>query len=225
MPIFIAERIEKDALQHLKDNKVTVSLISNIFGNQYAELLNVIVSLFTNASAIISNNPKKLEEFFVEISKAEGRFNNLAGDMFELLAGYYFNEIGCSSLSIKKHIKISDENKSREIDVLAKRDGCLHVVECKATRSMIDDKFADEWLGVKIPQIRKWLLEHMPEPKNHIFELWSVGGFTPAVEELLKERQKNTGKYSIRFYNKKQMREMAEGKAQVFLSLLDQHFK
>ena len=226
LPVLIVDRIDQEALMYLKENKIFIALLSNIFDSRYSELLSDIVNLFTNASAIVSSNPKKLENLFLEIGKSEGRFNNLAGDMFELLVGYYYNEIGCNYLKIKDNIQIPGEKKSREIDVLVKKNGNIHIVECKANRSMIDEKFVDEWLGTKIPQIRKWLLEYHRDTQDHIFYLWSIGGFTNEAESLLQERQRSVNKYRIEFYNKEQMRDAAiKNKARTFLSLLDQHFK
>ena len=226
LPILIVDRIEQDALSYLKENKIIVAIINNIFDTKYSELLGDIVNLFTNASAIISSNPGKLEELFVEIGKSEGRFNNLAGDMFELLVGHYYHELGCNFLEIKKVIPIPDERKSREIDILVRKDGCMYIAECKATRSMIDEKFVDEWLGTKIPQIRKWLFEKHNETQKHIFQLWSIGGFTDGAETLLQRRQGDVTKYEIEFYNKGQMREIAlRNNTRTFLALLDQHFK
>lgn len=53
-------------------------------------MLSEIVKIFTNASAIISKNPAQLEKLFSEISKSEGKYNDIIGDMFELMVGYYY---------------------------------------------------------------------------------------------------------------------------------------
>ena len=228
LPFLILERAEHDALMHLKENKISLAIISNIFDTRYSELLGNIVSLFTNASAIIASNPGKLEEFFIAIGKAEGRFNNLAGDMFELMVGNYYYEIGVNYFEIKRTIRIPNERQLREIDVLAKKDGCMYVVECKATRSMVNYDDAEKWLGVKIPQIRKWLLlDKYEKTQNHIFQLWSVSGFTDEAKELLLTHQKSVSasKYNIEFLDKERMREIAsKNNAKTFLSLLNQHF-
>ncbi len=72
MPVFLVENITREALMILKENKVMVALIKNVFGEKYAELLAEIVSVFSHSSAIISKNPEKIETLFSEIAKAEG---------------------------------------------------------------------------------------------------------------------------------------------------------
>ena len=85
----------------------------------------------------ISKNPEKIETLFSEIAKAEGRYNDIIGDMFELLVGYYYQHIGYRYLEIRKLIQIPDSNDKNEIDVLVERDGEIIIVECKATQSAL----------------------------------------------------------------------------------------
>ena len=118
MPVFLVENITREALMILKENKVMVALIKNVFDEKYAELLAEIVSVFSHSSAIISKNPEKIETLFSEIAKAEGRYNDIIGDMFELLVGYYYQHIGYRYLEIRKLIQIPDSNDKNEIDVL-----------------------------------------------------------------------------------------------------------
>ena len=228
LPIIIVDRINKDTLKLLKENKIMIALISNIFNNRYSQLLGDIVNLFANAAAIIFENPDKLEKLFIEIGKSEGRFNNLAGDMFELLVGHYYRDIGCSDLEMKKIIQIpGEEVQQREIDVIAKKDGRKYIVECKASRSMIDNDFAKKWLDDIIPQIYKWILKQDWETNKYTFQLWSLGGFTKKAEELLRLRQKSVKptKYRIEFFNREEMRNIAkENNSRFFLSVIDQHF-
>ena len=101
MPVFLVENITREALMILKENKVMVALIKNVFDEKYAELLAEIVSVFSHSSAIISKNPEKIETLFSEIAKAEGRYNDIIGDMFELLVGYYYQHIGYRYLKDK----------------------------------------------------------------------------------------------------------------------------
>ena len=226
LPVFIVDRVNPDALELLKEHKVIVAFINNIFDNRYSELLGDIVNLFANATAIILNNPGELERFFADLEKAEGKFNTLAGDMFELLVGHYYQGIGCNFLKMKQIIQIPGEKfQQREIDVFAVKDGQLYIVECKATSAMIDFDFAEKWLGTIIPQTRKWLLESDWRSDTVVFQLWSLGGFTEKAEELLRSRQKSVSKYKIEFFTKEDMRNMARANnARLFLSVIDQHF-
>ena len=54
MPVFLVENITREALMILKENKVMVALIKNVFDEKYAKLLAEIVSVFSHSSAIIS---------------------------------------------------------------------------------------------------------------------------------------------------------------------------
>ena len=169
MPVLLVESVTIETLKELKNSKVTVALIKNIFDPKYTELLAEIVNIFSYSSAIIAKNPKKIEVLFGEIAKAEGRYNDIIGDMFELLIGYYYHHIGCRYLELKRMIRVPDSDERREIDVLVERDGEIIIVECKATRSAIDKAFVDKWLSQNIPKIRMWLLERYSYGKKFRF--------------------------------------------------------
>jgi hypothetical protein len=221
LPIFLAETVSNEALMQLKENKVTIAVIKNIFDKRYAELLAEIVNLFTNSSAIILKNPGEIEKIFREIAEAEGRYNNLVGDMFELLAGYYYQKVGCSHLEIKRNVQAPGAENSNEIDVYVERDGKVIVVECKAMRSAIDEVFVKKWLSKNIRQIREWFFEKYGSDKEMIFQLWSLGGFTDAARELLTNAAEKTKKYKIEFFEREQLIDMArEHRVQVMVDIL-----
>lgn len=185
LPILLVEGVTPDALKELKENKVMVAIVKNIFDQKYTELLAEIVSVFSHASAIISKNPAKIEMLFNEIAKAKGQYNDIIGDMFELLAGYYYQHIGCRYLEIRKLIRIPDSNDKNEIDVLVERDGEIIIVECKATRFAINEVFTEKWLFQTIQRIRSWALERYQDGRKLKFQLWSLGGFTPEATSML----------------------------------------
>lgn len=219
-PVFLAETVSNEALKELKENKVTVALIKNIFDERYAELLATIVNVFTNSSAIISKNPGKIEELFSEIVKAEGRYNNMVGDMLELLAGYYYQKTGCDYLDIKKNIQ-SPDGATNEIDVFVMGAGKIIVVECKAMHAAVDVDFVEKWLSKNIRQIREWIFEEYGADKEVTFQLWSLGGFTDAAREALTDAARKTRKYKIEFFDREQLLAMARGnKVQVMVDIL-----
>ena len=98
------------------------------------------------------------------------------------------------------------------------------VAECKATRSKIDDKIILKWLNDTIPFTREWLQENNHTEKAE-FQFWSVGGFTPEALELLKKAEAETKKYSIKYFDKQQMIDMARDKNDInFVRIMKTHF-
>lgn len=225
LPILIVESVTPDAQKLLKANKVVIAFIKEIFGQGYVELLGEIVKIFTNASAIISKNPEQLEKVFSEISKSEGKYNDIVGDMFELMVGYYYQKIGSQYLEIGKNIYDPDSHAKNEIDLLVRRDGKIIIVECKATRSPIDGIFVEKWLTKNIPQTQRWLNKEYGNIKNFEFQLWSLGGFTAEANSLLKKASDNTKKYKIEYFNYSQIIDMAKEKnVHVLVKILRDHF-
>ena len=204
LPILLVESVTKETLKLLKDNKVVVALIDNVFDKNYTRLLGELVAVFANAGAIIVKNPGQIEKLFSELAKAEGRYNDLIGDMFELITAYYFQQLGCKYLDIRKKIQVPDSHATNEIDVLVEKDGCVNVIECKATRSAIDLDFVDTWLTKNIKQIRKWLLENFPG-REIKFHLWSLGGFTADALSALSNASVSTRKYSVEYLDRTQL--------------------
>ena len=223
LPILLVDKIDSEALTLLKKNKVMVAILNNFFTEKYTDLLNDLVNIFTNATSIINKNPNELYRLFDKIEKSEGRYNDMSGDMFELLVGSHYSYIGCSRL--KSKMDIYDRNgKHKELDWLIEKDGTTIVVECKATRSKIDEKFILKWLNENIPFTRRWLLENNQAEKIE-FQLWSVGGFTSEALELLQKAEFETQKYSIKHFDKQQMMDMAKDKNDTnFIQIMNNHF-
>ena len=226
LPVLLVESVSPEALKELKDNKVTVALIKNLFDQKYSELLAEIVNVFSHSSAIIAKNPEKIEKLFSEISKAEGRYNDIIGDMFELLVGYYYQNIGCRYLEIKRNIRIPDSPESNEIDVLVEREGEVIIIECKATRSAVEEVFVEKWLSQNIVRIRKWVQNRYQDGRRIRFQLWSLGGFTSGAQSLLDSASSSAKKYDIDFFDKNQIIDMAkEHMVQPVVDVLNQHFQ
>ena len=223
LPVLLVEKIDPEALTLLKKNKVMVAILNNFFTEKYTDLLNDLVNIFTNATSIINKNPDALYSLFDKIEKSEGRYNDMSGDMFELLVGSHYSYIGCSYLKSKKDIY--DKNgKHKELDWLIEKEGTTIVVECKATRSKIDENFIMKWLNENIPFTRSWLLENNRTQKIE-FQLWSVGGFTTEALGLLQKAESETQKYSIKHFDKQQMMDMARDKNDTnFIQIMNNHF-
>lgn len=128
-------------------------------------------------------------------------------------------------MEIGKHIHVPGSDLKNEIDVLVKRDGKIIIVECKATRSPIDETFADKWLTKNIPRIRSWLIEEYSDIKNFEFQLWSLGGFTEGANKLLEDAANNTKKYKIEYFNYSQIIEIVKNKnVNLLVKILCDHF-
>ena len=103
------------------------------------------------------------------------------------------------------------------------KDGVTIVVECKATKSPIDDNFILKWLNENIPFTRKWLLENEKSAKIE-FQIWSVGGFTESALQLLQKAEQNQ-KFSVKYYDRQQMINVAQGKSDThFIEIMKSHF-
>ena len=223
MPILFVESITSEALDKLKELKVVVAILKNVFSEKYVELLKDLVTVFENATAIMNKQPEQIYKLFDNLAQNEGKYNNMAGDMFELLVGSHYSYIGCSYLRSKQLIK-TQEGKRKELDLLIKKDGRTIVVECKATKSPIDEEFVSKWLNDNIPVTRKWLKEKF-DTDNVEFQLWSIGGFTDEASRLLLEAQESVRKYKIEYFTRAQMLDIAwERKDTNFIEIINTHF-
>lgn len=222
-PVLLVDRITPEALRELKNQKVTVAILNNFFTDKYTELLNELVNLFANTTSIVNKNPQMIYKVFDELTRSEGRYNNMAGDMFELLVGCHYANLGCNSLKSKQIIAAKD-GKYKELDWLIQRNGRTIVAECKAVRSKIDVPFVEKWLRENIPFTRRWLLENHYTGETE-FQLWAVGGFTEAAEALLRQEEEANRKCIIRHYTRAEMIEEAQRTDdQSFLQVLREHF-
>lgn len=223
LPILIVDKIDGDALNILKENKVMIVLLNNLFSDKYTELLNDLVNVFANASAILNKNPGKIHDLFEAFEKSEGRYNNIAGDLFELLVGSHFSYIGCQYLKSQEEVIDSETGKKKEIDLFVVKDGKCIIVECKAQRAKLSKEFVCKWLNENIPVIRKCLLDRERCNKME-FQLWSVSGFDDEALTLLKKAEE-CKRYSVVHLDKEQMISYAKDKGdQHFIDIMKKHF-
>ena len=224
LPVLLVDKIDREALDYLKDNKVMVAILNNLFSDKYTELLADLVNVFTNASAIIANDPSQLYVLFETLRKNEGRYNNLAGDLFELLVGSHFSYVGCQFLKLQDEVYDSESGKKRELDLVVFKDGKYVVIECKAQKSKLDEKFVKKWLTDNVPVTRKCLMERYQTDKID-FQLWSVSGFDDAALTLLKKAKEETKKYEIEYYERDQMIAIAKDAGdRRFIEIMNEHF-
>lgn len=105
LPVILVDTIDKDALRKLKEYKVMVGILNNFFSEKYTQLLDNLVNIFANTTSIINKNPELIHNLFDKLPKSEGRYNNMAGDMFELLVGMHYSYLGCAFLKSKMIIR------------------------------------------------------------------------------------------------------------------------
>lgn len=228
IPTLIVYGTDAEAFELLKKSNVAVAFIDRVFGSAYVELLDDLINVITNATATILKNSKKIDKIFDALGNMDGRYNNIVGDMFELMVAELFRTIGVSYLEVNKQVPASAtiSGKPKEIDVLADKNGTIIVAECKATVSKISEDFVEKWLSEKIVDIHKFLIGIYPNKKFE-YQLWSTGGFTATAASQLAEAKSKVKptKYKISYFDKAGMIEFAkENKAQIFISHINKHF-
>lgn len=226
VPVFLTDTLDKESHEALKKEGIVIAFLEVVFGKEYVQLLSDLINVFTNATAFVLNNPEKIDQLFTEISKNGGKYNNALGDMFELLVGYYYHEIGSNHLEINKYIDGSD-TKSRnpkEIDVYVEKDGKIIVVECKATKAPLDKDITNKWIKDKVPDIYHALRKEN-STKGIEFQLWSIGGYDQSSIEILESAKETTKKYQIDFLDKSKIIDLAREKGvQVVINHICKNF-
>ncbi|MGA2405638.1 MAG: hypothetical protein ABSF81_02675 [Bacteroidales bacterium] len=223
-PVLILDGVEINALSKLKKTGVLIATIKEIFGESYKELLKNLINTITNAGVILKKDPESFVNLMVQLTKlVEGKTNNLRGDLFELAVGYYYGK-QCQSLDIGKMIRVENELKTREIDVLATYENEVRVVECKGYNYPINYEFIQLYISEKIPAIRKWVDKIFPN-KKQVFEIWSTGGFSEESKELLEKAKTTTKKYMINYLDKKDILDRAkELQTSKFTDILKEYY-
>lgn len=225
VPFFVVESLSEEALRYLKESKVIVGIISNLFDQSYADTLAGIYNTFNNATAIIYNEPEKIDELLRMIEKNEGRFNNAIGALFECIVGLFYQRKGVNYLELNKQIQ-NDRGSYFELDVMASQGNIVTVVECKATKSAITEEYVEKWLSTRLPVFKKWINE-VYGGKSIVFQIWSIGGFDKGALELL-EKHKNMvspSKYRLEYFDRTDIIQLAkEEKDDVLMRQIEQHF-
>jgi hypothetical protein len=185
-----------------------VASIKELFGRDYSELLKNLINTVTNAGAILKAEPEKYLQMMDKLTKLiDGKTNNLRGDLFELAVGFYFSKYS-QSLDIGKRVPVTDSNRTREIDVLARNENEICIVECKGYNYPVDVEYIEIYLSEKIKEIRGWLaITH--SDKRHRFEIWSTGGYTKEALVLLKETKDKVRKFDFDYLDQNDIKERA----------------
>jgi len=223
-PVLILDGVEVNAMNKLKKAGVLIATIRELFGEGYNELLKNLINTITNAGVILKKDPESYIKLMAQLTKlVNGKTNNLRGDLFELAVGYYYGK-QCQSLDIGKKIRVTNEFKEREIDVLANYENEVRVVECKGYNYPVDKEYIEKYLSDKIPAVRKWLENKFPN-KCYVFEIWSTGGFDNESSALLLKAKTNTKKYSIDYLDRSNILERAKQlRTSKFIDILKEYY-
>lgn len=207
LPFLIVDNLHPGALEELKKNGIAIGLISELFGEKYAKALNELVTILNNAGTNLKLQPNKYLELIDELKN----FNktlifNIRGTLFEYFVGHIHSK---KSQNIDIGREIFENNGKHEIDVFAIYSDKIIFIECKATNSKVDQIKVKEWIDVKIPAFRTWVLKQEPYKNHEIqFEYWVTGGFTERAIEKLDAFIAQTNKFKISYFEPQTIREI-----------------
>lgn len=208
LPVLLVNKLSPDALALLKENKVFVGILSNLYDSRYTDILSNIYTVFQHATSILLNDPSKIDTLIDSIIKNEGRFNNAIGNLFEYMVGAFFRKLGVSYLELNKFIP-NDKGTKNELDILVDKDNTIIAIECKAQKSPVSHKYVEKWLSEIVPTFRKWIQYTYPT-KKYEFQIWSVSGFDDSALELLEAHKSSTTKYKLSYLAKDDMIQLAK---------------
>jgi hypothetical protein len=227
LPIILLNRIKgKNAMRTLKSQGIIIGFIKEIFGQKYTELLYSLINIINNAGAILKKNPQKYLKIMEDLSKlVDGKTLNLKGDLFELAVAYYYSKMGCDSLEVGKRVTVYEEGKTREIDIFAKFQDRLIMVECKGTNYPMDLEYIKKYATDNVPTIRKWFLKSSYCDLTPKFEIWSTKGFTKDALSFLKNFNQTVTKYKIDYFSGKDILQKSKGlKSKKFEEILNHYY-
>ena len=211
IPYLITDSLSNEAFSKLKENGIVIGLIDKLFGREYKELMESLIDVITNISVILKKEPNKFIEIIKKFDKLiDGKTNNLRGDLFEFIVGYYHSNL-CQSIDIGKIYK--DDGKKKEVDVYASYQDKIILCECKAYKTPISLDIIEKW-NEKIAFIYKVIEKNrsFTSDKNRdiIFEFWSISGFSEEATQYLQEKKNNLKKYKIEFYKRDEILKKAK---------------
>ena len=192
MPILIAEGFDSQATNYGRREGIILATMNNIFGNDIAESMKMLIETLNNAAAVTAKNPEKLTKLLNQLLKIEGTTNNLRGVLFELIC-VYLAKHGGASVSYSVKATNPENGDTADIDILQVfgREKCT-AIECKGKGP-----------GgiVTLAEVQDWkrrlaiFLRHLNNREDFreasiSFEIWTTGTFSPDALILLKKEKK-----------------------------------
>jgi len=200
IPFLLVDDLNKDALIILKKHGIAVGLISELFGQKYADTLKELITVLNNAGASLKSSPDKYLDLIKELKKYnEGLANNIRGTLFEFVVGHIHSVDSNSSIDLGR--EIFENNSRHEMDVLANYNDKIIIAECKAQKSQIDLETIEKWVGKKIPAFKSWFDKQETWKKKRLeFEYWSTSGFTKETLEKLEHISSSSKRYKVTYF-------------------------
>ncbi|GIZ16602.1 hypothetical protein RCZ15_26460 [Capnocytophaga catalasegens] len=228
IPYLITDFLSNEALSKLKENGIVIGLIDKLFGREYKELMESLIRVITNISVILKKEPNKFIEIIKKFDKLiDGKTNNLRGDLFEFIVGYYHSNL-CQSIEIDKNYRDDDDGKKKEVDVYASYQDKIILCECKAYKTPISLEIIEEW-NEKIAFIYKVIEKNRSftgdKNRDIIFEFWSISGFSEEATQYFQEKKNNLKKYKIDFYKRDEILKKAkDSNANKITDIMNEYF-
>jgi len=209
IPVLLVDSLDHEAMMWLKEKGVVLGFVKELFGSKYAETLNDLITILTNAGASLAKNPNKYLELIAELRKYnDGLLKNIKGALFEYVAGHYY---------IYKHANIEMgreifENKGlHDIDIMSTFNDRVVFAECKGRISPTPIEDINKWLKVKVPAFRTWFGKQEANKSKVVeFEYWSSAGYTEDAKKRIIEVEKEYKRSMVRFLGPNEIMERAK---------------
>ncbi len=211
MPILIAEGFDSQATNYGRQEGIILATMNNIFGDDIAESMKMLIETLNNAVAIAVKNPEKLTKLLNQLLKIEGTTNNLKGVLFELIC-VYLAKHGGASVSYSVKATNPENGDTADIDILQVfgREKCT-AIECKGKGP-----------GgiVTLAEVQDWkrrlaiFLRHLNNREDFreasiSFEIWTTGTFCKDAIDFLENEKHVRAKYPIDWKDGKDILDMA----------------
>lgn len=229
LPVFIAGRFSREALNLGRSNGVIMATPNSLFGRDVAIGLAALMQTLTKAAAVAVKRPEVVGELFDKLGQIEGAAGNLRGALFEILVGHCVVKMEDGSIDIGKKVVDPQTRERAEIDVFrVKEYREAWVYECKAHQpsQIVSKGMVEEWFTKKVPIIFRVLGSEarFHDSKFH-FEYWTCGSFDDEALAFLTKIKERTKKYEIGWKDGKAVRGyVSKVKPRGILETFDQHF-
>lgn len=157
VPILVASYFTPSAFSELRAKNVLATTIKNLLGDKVAELLEELRGNLSSMVAEIKTDGTAFLEMVRKVNKTFGMTDNLRGKLFEYFIAtvlYYDRHL---EFEVGKLITDPKTFEKAELDiVMTNGTRAIHIVECKAYTSNIDDQDMEKFF-VKARRATNWI--------------------------------------------------------------------